>query len=100
MTAPIGRKPTTDDFDAFKAAVYDHQAEIDPTEEYDWNDVALGFLLARGVDHGFTGWELLSSYTCGDRERMLDALVDIDAMTEPDRHGDEADDEETDDAHA
>ncbi len=98
--APIGRKPTLADFAAWCSVVYDHADEIDGdgTNGSDWNDMALGFLLARGVDHGFTNWELLSSYTCGDQDRMQRALDEIELMTAPERP-DIEDEGDTDDDH-
>ena len=54
--------------------VYDKSEEVDPGRQHDWNDMALGFLLARGVSPEYNNWELLSSYTCGDFERMKEAL--------------------------
>lgn len=92
-----GRKPTADDFKAWMSAVFDRSDEIHGSEDIHWNDMALGFLVARGVDSGFTDWELLSSYTCGDEERMREALVSIDAMNEPTRPEVDDDDLEDDD---
>ena len=95
-TATVGRKPTVTDFEAWVSTVYGRAAEIDGSDDIDWNDMALGFLLARGVDSGFTNWELLSSYTCGDVARMQCALDEINTMTAPTRpEVDEDDDEPT-----
>lgn len=81
----IGRKPTEADFQAWVETVFSRATEIDPDGELDWNDMALGWLMARGVDHGFTNWEILSSYTCGDHPRMTRSLVEINAMVAPSR---------------
>lgn len=88
----IGRKPAPADFAAWMAAVYNRATEIVGADDIDWNDMALGFLIARGVDSGFTGWELLSSYTCGDEARMYAALTEIDAMDAPTRPEEDDDD--------
>lgn len=62
----LGRKPTIEDYDAWKAVVYDRAEEIDHDADIDWSDMALGFLLARGVDYGFIPYDLLSVYSCLD----------------------------------
>lgn len=52
------------------------QTVIDDNDEHDWHDIALGFLLARGVDVRVAGnWELCASLACGDHGRAAAALA-------------------------
>lgn len=71
------RQPTVEDFDAWMREVYDGDVLDDEDEDHDWNTLALGFLLARGVDPTLLGWDFLSSYTCADKPRMEKALARI-----------------------
>ncbi len=72
-----GRKPTVEDFDVWMLEAHGTLQEIG--DEYDWNAIALGFLVARGVgvkhldNNGM--WDLLSALNCGDRARYLAALT-------------------------
>jgi hypothetical protein len=58
------------DFEAWMRDIYAKSRKIDPDEERDWNAMALGFMVARGVDYRVAvDWELCSAFTCGDRPR-------------------------------
>lgn len=74
----MSRAPTIDDFEAWLGAVYTKQAVVDAADndDHDWNDIALGFLLARGVDARVASdWELCASFACGDHDRAAAALT-------------------------
>lgn len=75
-----GRKPDAGDFKAWMAMVYAHAEMVDPELELDWNSMAAGFLIARGVDAKIAvGWELCSSMTCDDYPRYAAAVAILEA---------------------
>jgi hypothetical protein len=75
-----GRKPDAGDFKAWMAMVYAHAKTIDPALELDWNSMATGFLIARGVDVAMAAdWELCASMTCDDEPRYTAAVAALEA---------------------
>lgn len=85
MRFPCGsfgkRRPTEIDFDEWMETFYNRCADLDEDDarfgDHDWNSIALGFLVARGVDPLVCSWEILSSFTCGDLTRFRIAYVDL-----------------------
>lgn len=77
------RAPNMDDFDAWLGAVYAKAAVIDPGGALDWKDIALGFLLARGVDPRVAGdWGLCAAFACGDDDDNADRAAAAIAVAE------------------
>ena len=60
-----GRKATDADIRAW-LALYKHADDIDENQACDWNDIALGFLLARGVSNRYISYALLDAMNFGE----------------------------------
>lgn len=57
----------------FRDEVYAHTTAIDPNGNYNWLDIARGFLLACGVPREELSWEVLVSISRGEFDKYLGA---------------------------
>lgn len=78
----MGRRPDHGDLEAFDELVYSREPTIDPNQEIDWGDLAMGFLIGRGVDPGYfapdghaQSYNLLCAMVCGDWEAALQYIA-------------------------
>lgn len=56
----------------FRDEVYANADTIDPNQNHDWHDLALGFMLACGVPREELSWGLLSELSCGHFDKYLE----------------------------
>jgi hypothetical protein len=56
----------------FRDEVYANASTIDPLGNYNWHDIAMGFLLACGVPSDTLSWELMSNLACGEFNKYLE----------------------------
>lgn len=56
----------------FRDEVYAKAEAIDPHQNHDMHDIALGFLLACGVPRETLTWTVLSNLSCGEFDIFLD----------------------------
>lgn len=56
----------------FRDEVYANAEAIDPNQNHDWHDLALGFLLACGIPRDELSWGLLSNLSCGQFDSYLE----------------------------
>lgn len=50
----------------FNEEIFKNGHIIDPNDEKDWNDMAYGYLRAKGISHEeANNWNILSAMTCG-----------------------------------
>jgi hypothetical protein len=60
----------------FRDEVYAKADTIDPNQNHDWHDLALGFMLACGVPREELSWGFLSDLSCGHFAKYLDPALD------------------------
>ena len=55
----------------FRDEVYAQARTIDPDQNHDWHDMALGFMLACGMPREELSWAFLSDLSCGHFAKYL-----------------------------
>jgi len=73
-----GRQPRPSDIEAWELIYEIGESKIDPENEMEWDTLARGFLLGRGVANQLISAKLLIAMSIGDYSTMLESLDVVD----------------------